>query len=267
MKTGLRGLIPIFVLVCLIFAVGGCGLGSDEQIMEEEEQVTVERGSLVSSIAAVGSVRARNEVLLSFDTSGRVSEVQVEAGEEVEADQVLAQLNVEDLELQVRNAEAALAVSRAQLDQLNAGPRPEEVVAAQAQVKAMQAALDQATAQRDQLLAGATEAEIASAQAAVKSARANYARVQAGPSAEEVAVAQAALDSAQAAMEQAQAAFDPVKDRPEVGMLPESLVLRNATIEMERAQANYDALMNHPTTAELAAAAAQAAQAEAQLAE
>ncbi len=267
MKTGLLRWIRVFAFVCLVLGVGGCGLGSDEQVMEEEEHVTVERGSLVSSIAAVGSVRARNEVLLSFDTSGRVSEVQIEAGEEVEADQVLAQLNVEDLELQVRNAEAALAVSRAQLDQLNAGPRPEEVVAAQAQVKAMQAALDQATAQRDQLLAGATEAEIASARAAVRSARANYARVEAGPSAEEVAVAQAALDSAQAAVEQAQAAYDPVRDRPDVGTLPESLALRNATIELQRAQANYNALMNHPTTAELAAAAAQISQAEAQLAQ
>jgi HlyD family secretion protein len=267
MKTGLFGLIRVFVLVCLMVSVGGCGLGSDEQVMEEEEHVTVERGSLVSSIAAVGSVRARHEVLLSFDTSGRVSEVQVEAGEAVEAGQVLAQLNVADLELQVRNAEAALAVSRAQLDQLNAGPRPEEVVAAQAQVKAMQAALDQATAQRDQLLAGATEAEIAAARAAVRSAQASYDRVEAGLSAEDVAVAQAALDSAQAALEQAQAAYDPVKDRPEVRMLPESLALRNATIERQRAQANYNALMSHPTKAELAAATAQIAQAEAQLAQ
>jgi HlyD family secretion protein len=266
MKTGLRGLIAVLVLVCLMIAVGGCGQGGDEQVLEEEEHVSVERGSIVSSIAAVGSVRARNEVLLSFETTGRVSEVLVEAGEAVEQDQVLAQLNKEDLELQVRSAEAALAVSKAQLDQLNAGPRPQEVVAAQAQVKAMQAALDQATAQRDQLLAGATEAEIASARAAVRSAQANYARVEAGPSAEEVAVVQAALDSAQAGVEQAQAAYDRVKDRPEVGILPESLAMRNATIEMERAQANYDALMNHPTKAELAAAAAQVAQAEAQLA-
>jgi HlyD family secretion protein len=265
MKMGLRGLIPVSVLVCLMIAMGGCNLSRDDQVLEEEEYVAVERGSLVSSIAAVGSVRARNEVLLSFETAGRVSEVLLEAGEAVEQEQVLARLNMADLELQVRNAEAVLAVSMAQLDQLNAGPRPEEVAAAEGQVEAMQAALDQATAQRDQLLAGATEAEIAAARTAVKSAQANYARVQAGPSAEDIAVVQAALDSAKAALEQAQAAYDRVRDRADVLMLPESLAMRNATIEMQRAQANYNALMNHPTKAELAAADAQVAQSEAQL--
>jgi HlyD family secretion protein len=267
MKIGLHGLILVSVLICLMMAVGGCNLSRDEEVVEEVEYVAVERGSLASSIAAVGSVRARNEVLLSFETAGRVSQVLVEAGEAVEQDQVLAQLNMADLELQIRNAEAVLAASKAQLDQLNAGPRPEEVAAAQGQVEAMQAALEQATAQRDQLLAGATEAEIAAARAAVKSAQANYAQVRAGPNAEEMAVAQAAQASARAAMEQAQAAYDRVKDRADVRMLPESLAMRNATIEMERAQANYNALVNHPTKAELAAASAQVAQAEAQLAQ
>jgi HlyD family secretion protein len=249
-----------------MLAVGGCSSGGDDQAVEEQEYVTVERGSLASSIAAVGSVRAQNEVLLSFETAGRVSEVLVEAGEVVEQDQELARLNMADLELQVRNAEAALAVSRAQLAQLNAGPRLEEIAAAEGQVEAMQASLEQAIAQRDQLLAGATEAEIAAARAAVESAQANHAQVKAGPSAEEMAVAQAALDSAKAAMEQAQAAYDRVAGRQDVKMLPESLAMRNATIELERAQANYDALVNHPTEAELAAAAAQVAQSEAQLA-
>jgi len=50
-------------------------------------------------------------------------------------------------------------------------------------------------------------------------------------------------------------------------MLPESLALQQATIEMKRAQANYDALLSHPTAAELAAAQAQVAQAEAYLAQ
>jgi HlyD family secretion protein len=267
MKMGLRGLIPVFAFVCLMIAVGGCSMSGNDQVVEDQEYVTVERGSIESSISAVGSVRARNEVLLSFETAGRVSNVLVEAGEAVEQDQVLAQLNMEDLELQVRSAEAVLAVSSAQLDQLDAGPRPEEVAAAEGQVEAMLAALAQATAQRDQLLAGATEAEIAAARAAVNSAQANYARVKAGPSAEEVAAVQATLDGAKAAKEQAQAAYDRVKDRADVQMLPESLAMRNATIEMERAQANYNALVNHPTEAELAAAAAQVAQSEAQLAQ
>ena len=35
MKTGLLGWIRVFVLFCLVVGVGGCGLGGDDQVMEE----------------------------------------------------------------------------------------------------------------------------------------------------------------------------------------------------------------------------------------
>ena len=266
-KPGFRrvGLVVLFVL--LVMALGSCGMGQESQSPDEVEYVTAQRGSLVSSITAIGSVRARAEVVLSFEASGRVSEVLVEAGEQVQQDQLLAQLGTADLELQVRNAEAALAGARAQLAQLKAGPRTEEVAAAEGQVASAQAALDQAIAQRDQLQGGAIEAEIAAARAAVNSAKANYDRVKAGPTAEEMAAAQAGLDSAEAALQQAQAAYDRIKSRADAGMLPETLVLQNATIEKRRAEANYNALLGRPTQADLAAAATQVAQAEAQLAQ
>ena len=266
-KPGIRrvGLVVLFVL--LVMALGSCGMGQESQSPDEVEYVTAQRGSLVSSITAIGSVRARAEVVLSFEASGRVSEVLVEAGEQVQQDQLLAQLGTADLELQVRNAEAALAGARAQLAQLKAGPRTEEVAAAEGQVASAQAALDQAIAQRDQLQGGAIEAEIAAARAAVNSAKANYDRVKAGPTTEEMAAAQAGLDSAEAALQQAQAAYDRIKSRADAGMLPETLVLQNATIEKRRAEANYNALLGHPTQADLAAAATQVAQAEAQLAQ
>jgi HlyD family secretion protein len=256
--------LALLLVACL---VSGCGLGEQGQAGVELEVAAVERGSLTSSITAVGTVRAGAEVILSFETSGRVSMVAVQEGERAEKGQLLAQLDQADLALQVRSAEAALASAQAQLDALREGPRREEISAAEGQVAAAQAALNQASAQRDQLLSGATEAEIAAAQATVKSAKANYDRVKAGPSPEEVAQAQAVLDSAQASLQQAQAAYDRVAGREDVGMLPESLAMQNATIEMNRAQANYDALLSHPTAAELASAQAQVAQAEAQLAQ
>ena len=255
------------MLLLLISAVSGCDSGESGEAPSELEFVTVERGSLVSSVTAIGSVRAGSEVVLSFAATGRLSQVRVQPGQRVESGQGLAQLDIAHLELQVRSAEAALAVAQAQLDQLTDGARPEEISAARGQVEAAQAALDQAVAQRDQLLAGAGEAEIAAASATVRSARANLDRVQAGPSAEDIAAAQAALDSAEAALRQAQAAYDRVKGRADVGMLPETLALQNATIEKERAQAAHDALLNHPTAAELAAANAQVAEAEARLAQ
>ena len=245
----------------------GCAVGRQDPAEVELEVAAVQRGLLVNSITAVGTVRAGAEVVLSFEASGRVVAVAVKEGQRIEKGQVLAQLDQADLALQVRSAEAALASAQAQLDALQEGPRPEEIRASEAQVAAAQAALDQAEAQRDQLQSGATDAEIAAAQAAVKSAQASYDRVKAGPTAEERAQAEAALESAQASVRQAQAAYDRVAGREDVGMLPESLALENATIELQRAQANYQALLSRPTAADLAAAQAQVAQAQAQLAQ
>jgi HlyD family secretion protein len=266
-KTRLLRSWIVFALAVGAILATGCGAVPADQNQPETELVTVERGSLERSITAVGSVRARTEIALSFEAAGRVDQILVQAGEQVSQGQSLARLDTADLELQLRSTEAALASAEAQMAQLEAGPRPEELRIAQGQVEVAQAALDQATAQRDQLLSDAPEAEIAAARATVSSARASYNRVRAGPSAEELAQAQAALESAQAAVRQAQASYDRIKGRADAGMLPETLALENATIELQRAQANYDALVNQPTPDQLAAAAAQVAEAEARLAQ
>mgnify|MGYP001828902638 CR=1 FL=1 len=60
MNVVLRRWLLLSTLVLLVVAIGGCNLGGDEQVVEEVEVVPVERGSLVSSVTAVGSVRARS---------------------------------------------------------------------------------------------------------------------------------------------------------------------------------------------------------------
>jgi HlyD family secretion protein len=267
MKTCRLGFWMMWLLALVAILAGGCGGDPAAEIPAEGELVTVERGPLERSVTAVGSVRARTEIALSFEAAGRVDQILVEAGQVVSKGQDLARLDAADLGLKLRSAKAALASAEAQLAQLKAGPRPEELRIAQGQVDSAQAALDQAVAHRDQLQSGATDAEIAAAQAAVNSARATYNRVRAGPTEEELAQAQAALDSADAAVRQAQAGYDQIKGRADAGMLPQTLALENATIELQRARANYNALANRPTPDQLAAAAAQMAEAEARLAQ
>jgi HlyD family secretion protein len=257
----------VALLVVLAGMTSGCGSSQSSANSAQFEFAPVERGPLVSSVSAVGSVRAGSEVALSFDVTGRVSQILVQAGDKVEQGQALSQLDTADLDLQERSALTTLAIAEAQLDELTAGPQAADVAAAQGQVAAAQAALDQAIAQRDQLLAGATEAQIAAAKAAVQSARASYDQVKAGPSANDLALAKAALDKARASLAQAQAAYDRVRGQADVGALPESLALQNATIDVQQAQASYNALLEHPTPADLATASTQVAEAEAQLAQ
>ncbi|HUV89595.1 MAG TPA: biotin/lipoyl-binding protein, partial [Anaerolineae bacterium] len=130
----------------------------------------VERGTMLVAVSASGSVEPQARVSLSFEVPGRVAEVPVAVGEAVKAGDVLARLDDALLALQVEQAQAALAQAQAQRVQVRAGPRPEEVAAAEANLRAAQAQVSATAANLDQLEAGAGEAQIAAAEADVAAA-------------------------------------------------------------------------------------------------
>ena len=139
-------------------------------VQEPVETAVVQRGSIFVTIDATGSMAPHSEASLSFASSGRVAEVFVKEGQEVEAWQPLARLEADQLALQVAQAEATLAAAEAELAQLLASPRPEQEAAQEANLAAMEAQVSAATADRDQLVAGRDEGEIASAEAQLASA-------------------------------------------------------------------------------------------------
>ena len=124
-------------------------------------------------VVASGEVVPAQKANLSFAISGLVQAVAVGEGDEVQPGQVLVTLETTLLEADVAQAEAALATAEAQLALLHAGPRPQELAAAQAQLDAAQAAVNQAAAQRDRPDLGATDAEVAAAQAQVAASMAD----------------------------------------------------------------------------------------------
>jgi len=100
---------------------------------------------------------------LSFGIGGEVSEVLVKEGDAVKAGDVIARLRADSPQAAVAQAEAGLAVARANqaqyLDQL-----PQQIAAAEAEVKSAQAQIASASAKRDNT-AALIEAEAALAQA------------------------------------------------------------------------------------------------------
>ena len=137
------------------------------------ETAAVRRDTLLVTVEGTGSLAPSAEVSLAFLSGGRVGEVLVEEGQQVEAGQPLARLETDELALQVAQAEAALASAEGQLAQLLATPRPEEIALYEANVQAMQGQVSAAAANRDQLTAGASETQITSAEAQVASTQAD----------------------------------------------------------------------------------------------
>jgi multidrug efflux pump subunit AcrA (membrane-fusion protein) len=138
---------------------------------EEAATTDTEEGASISDAASGNIVSATGEVVpaqwasLSFPISGRVVELTVEKGDTVKEGDILAQLDTDDLENAVKQAEAALAVAEANLAQTKAGPREEEIEQAKQNVTAAEARVAEAWYKLEQLREGATEDQIASAQA------------------------------------------------------------------------------------------------------
>jgi macrolide-specific efflux system membrane fusion protein len=104
----------------------------------------VARGVVLSSVSASGTVQAATNLSVSFQTSGRVTEVDVKAGQKVAKGQVLGRLDSTDATAAVKQAEANLATASANLAQAQAGETPQQKTADAASLAQSKAQVTQA---------------------------------------------------------------------------------------------------------------------------
>lgn len=105
-----------FILLSLLLV----GCNSDEPVAESSTQLPWVRTLAVASdnraqIRLSGTIRGRYETPVSFQVPGRILKRHVDAGQRVDAGQVLFQLDKRDLMASVRVAEAELATAEASL--------------------------------------------------------------------------------------------------------------------------------------------------------
>ena len=196
--------------------------------------VTAFIGDLSAGATASGWLLPQREAHLALGMAGQVKEVYVQVGEEVQAGDVLIQLEAGSLERAVRSAEQTLAIQEASLAELQQGASAEEITAAEASVaqaeagvQQAEAAVSQAQANLTDLRKGASEEEIAAAEASVDSAKASLATAQAG------------LVSAKSALRNAELARDSLSDADVTAQAN----LKSAQAGLSSAQAQLDALL------------------------
>jgi HlyD family secretion protein len=251
--------------LALLMSLALAGCSSQQALLQEKPTptaapVTERRSGLSGSrIVAGGKVVPAASVALSFASGGTVSQAPVQVGDRVNAGDVLAQLDTSALDQQLALAEANLAAAEARLAAFGQAAADADLAAAQQNVASAQATYER-------LAAGPDAADVAAAKASLAAAQQNYAAVRAGPQPAELAQLKAQAENARAALDQAQAAYDRVKGDPNIGSLPQSAALQQATNNYNAANAAYEAARAHPTAAELAAATAQVQAAQASLA-
>ena len=127
-------------------------------------------GDLAESATASGQVVAAREADLSLTISDKVDQVNITAGDAVNAGDVLVRLDMAALERAVASAEQDLVIVQAELADLLADPSAEDVAAADAAVLSAQAKLNDLLAGPDEEEITASEATVWAAEADVRSA-------------------------------------------------------------------------------------------------
>lgn len=200
----MRRTIVIVVVVLILLATGFFfmrqrQLAAQETSFEILREGTVENGRITATVNATGSIEPEALVTLTFRSTGTIQQVSVERGQTVQAGDVLATLDTEELQLSVQQAEDALRIQELTLQQrLNNELTESTIASSQADIDATAAQLTVA------------EANLAGAEAAVLQAQAQKAQLLAGSTAGAIAAAEAQVASAQAQQKNAQITYDRV---------------------------------------------------------
>jgi multidrug efflux pump subunit AcrA (membrane-fusion protein) len=140
------------VLGVAVAAVASFGLdsiyGTSSASSATARTVTVERGTVQSSVSASGNVSAATSDSVNFETSGTLTAVDVTAGQTVTAGQVLGTLDPTDAQAALTSAQAALSAAEYTLTSARDGGTTAQLKQNQA---SMATAQNQLTSDQEQL--------------------------------------------------------------------------------------------------------------------
>ncbi len=179
----------ILILILLTLFAAGCS-GAPTPTTKGTPTVSPQE----AAVTAKGTLVPARFANIAFSVAGTVAQINVKKGDTVKAGDVLALLDTQDLNLQVKSAQDGLDLAQSTLAQTKIPATPEE---------------------------------IQSAQAAYDSAVAALNKLQRGPTADDVAILKATLEKSKAALDQAQAAYDRAggASNPYIQLVPQSLQL------------------------------------------
>jgi multidrug efflux pump subunit AcrA (membrane-fusion protein) len=125
MSRSSKHIIGYAALAVVVIATGsmayGAVAGSSSGSQSNSRTVTVSLGSISQTVSATGNLQPANPVNVNFQTSGTVTEVDVAAGEQVTAGEVLAKLDPTDAASNLLVATLNLNAANVKLFQAAAG--------------------------------------------------------------------------------------------------------------------------------------------------
>jgi macrolide-specific efflux system membrane fusion protein len=254
----MRIVAPVVVVVLAVAAGGYMYVSANKSTVQYRTAAAV-LGTVTQTLPISGNLTAVNQTDLDFGASGRVQMVNVQAGQTVNAGDVLATLDPTSLQGSLTQAQANLSSAQAKLSLDQSGPTAQNLAQAQASVTTAQVQLqNDLTSQADtaavnqQMVSQAQSTYLAARAAESADCAANPASTQCATDKQQSASAQstynaapakaqqsndqaqALVNSAQAALQNAQAALAAVKQ----GTTPQQIQIDQSQVQVD--QVNVD---------------------------
>lgn len=244
--TWIRGHKLISLLAAAGLVIAGLLIGRAVQarasLLSTYQTALVERGTLTATVGATGNARANQSAVLVWQASGTVEQVNVQVGDQVEADQELASLASTSLSQSLILAQADLVSAERNLEMV------------------LESNLQRARAQL----------ALVDAQKAARSAQATVDMLLAsnrGATSDDVRSARSQLVIAQSAYDAALRRYTSVESQPDDSVVKAQAfnALYTARQALRRADSNMDYFLLTPSGSDIDAANARLAVAQAQL--
>ena len=262
----------LIVLLALVTILTGCqglfGRPIEEEaptptpiptpIVPEKPTYVVQRGKITKQLEFTGRISAVEETELYFKTSGYVKRVLVEQGDQVQAGDLLAELEIDDLLKQMAQAEVTLNTAQLRLDEAKKSLERQiaqaklDLAAAESQLAQAQNDNADAVAQAEWTLQiaqanldeaeKANEQQLAEAQRVLEATQIRLAQLQEEPDPVEIELLRLSWDRAKNNLWNAQLERDAVKGNPGTpGHLQKQadIAVSNAEIAVREAELRY----------------------------
>ncbi|GAB6137708.1 efflux RND transporter periplasmic adaptor subunit [Halanaerobaculum tunisiense] len=143
----------IILTLLIVVTITGCSQGdtSSQNEAQEAESLgipvatrTLTRQDFNKQLPVTGTLEGTVEINIPVEIAAKVDQLLVEEGTQVKKGTVIARLEDEQLEANLKQAEANLEIAKAEWKKTEAGARPEEIDKVEAQLKQAEANYEQA---------------------------------------------------------------------------------------------------------------------------
>lgn len=123
------------IIGIILLAVAGYWYSASRPAKVEYLTAKAEKGDLTQTVSDTGTIKTADEINLNFITPGKLAKLNVKIGDNVKSGQILAEADLADLNIRIKQASASLVSAQASYNKVVNGVSREDIAISQASAR------------------------------------------------------------------------------------------------------------------------------------